>query len=135
MAAFVAAVAQGLHIDPAHAVVNEQQGDQPQFDLHPPPGEEVVQIVEQQPEAEQQRRRGRGRGDTPEQFAFHHDEAVAADRVLAHGVIDEEPRQIEQAGEPAHHGDDVEGLQPKHGIFSPGIERVRYPPFKAAEAV
>src|SRR2546421_8127597 len=38
--------------------------------------------------------------------------------ILGHRVIDEQARQIEQPGEPGHHGDDVQRLDPEHRYLS-----------------
>ena len=58
-----------------------------------------------------------GRHDAVKQLALHDLEALAAGVVVGHGVIDEQARQVEQAGEPGHHEDDVERLDDEHGHF------------------
>jgi hypothetical protein len=62
--------------------------------------------------------------DGGEHYARHHDaevqpalhdlEAFQAERIFRHGVIDEKARQLEKAGVPGHHEDDVERLDPEH---------------------
>ena len=41
-------------------------------------------------------------------------------QLLSLAVIDEQTHQIEQAGEPHHHADDVQGLEPEVGLGGPG---------------
>ena len=48
------------------------------------------------------------------QFPFHDAKTLAADLIVAHRVIDEQAGQIEQAGEPGHHENQVQGLEPEH---------------------
>jgi hypothetical protein len=57
--------------------------------------------------------RGRSHGHDREQAPFHDAKALDADRIRGIRVIDEQPRQIEQAREPGHHRHDVKGLEPK----------------------
>jgi hypothetical protein len=39
-------------------------------------------------------------------------------------VIDEQPRQVEDPGEPGHHEHDVKGLQPQHGEILAALMRI-----------
>src|SRR5262249_23170732 len=56
------------------------------------------------------------RHDSPEELALHQLEALDGNPVLGRRVIDEQPRQVEQPGEPGHHENDVQRLHPKHWL-------------------
>ena len=71
-------------------------------------------VGDQQPGAENNCQYRRWRHDVPEQLPFHDLEAILTDLVLAHGVIDEQARQIENPAKPANYPDDMKGFNPKH---------------------
>ena len=51
-------------------------------------------------------------------------------------MIDEQPRQIKQRGEPGHHEDDVQGLDPEHGgLFEQTAARQRECEIKADDCI
>ncbi|MDT4871341.1 hypothetical protein FQZ97_1064640 [compost metagenome] len=99
-------------------VVADQQDHQGQLGVHPALGQPGG-IEDEHPDAEDQGGEHRRQHDAAVELALHHAEAFAAGLVLAHRVVDEESRQVEQAGEPADHGDDVHGFEPeiKHGVL------------------
>src|SRR5687768_14136577 len=74
-----------------------------------------LEPAEPEPDAEHDGEYSARRHDSPEQLALHHLEALEGDAVLRLRVVDEKPRQIEQAGEPGHHEDEVQRLDPEHG--------------------
>ena len=74
-------------------------------------------VAEPEPGAEdncQYRARGH---DAVEELALHDLEALAADAVVAHGVVHEQAREIEQPGEPGDHENNVQRLEPEHDYF------------------
>src|SRR5258705_5229994 len=74
----------------------------------------VEPVTQPQPQAEHDRQDAAWRHDAEEQFALHDFEAFAAGRIVAHGVVDEQARQIKQSREPGDHEDDVKRLDPEH---------------------
>ncbi|MCY1178579.1 hypothetical protein D9M73_189360 [compost metagenome] len=69
-------------------------------------------VQAQQPDAEDEGRDHRRAHDAAVQLALHDHEALAAGRVLAHGVVNEQAWQIKQAGKPADDADDMKGFEP-----------------------
>ena len=117
MATGVFATGKGAQLSAAEVLIADQNGDQGQFHMQPAhaqPGRVEVQ----QPGAEDQGGQHRRLHDAAVKLALHHAEAFVADRIVAHGVVDEQAGQVEQPGKPADHGDDVQGFQPevKHGV-------------------
>ncbi|MNV86716.1 hypothetical protein D3C71_1807690 [compost metagenome] len=93
-------------------VVADQQGHQGQLGVQPAAGGEQAGVEHQHPDAEHQGGDHRGAHDAAVQLALHDAEALAADGVFAHRVVDEQARQVEQAGEPADHADDMQRFDP-----------------------
>ena len=94
-------------------VVSHQGAQQGELDVQPhliP--EHHPAVVIQHPESEYQREHRTWCRDAVKQFALHDLEAVYRRLVFAHRVIHEQPRQIEKAGEPGHHADEMPCLQP-----------------------
>ncbi|MNY49623.1 hypothetical protein D3C86_1850630 [compost metagenome] len=81
--------------------------------MHPALTEVVAGVEADQPDPENQGGDHRRQHDAAIQLALHHAEAFAAGLVFAHGVVDKQAWQIEQPGEPADHGDDVQGFEPQ----------------------
>ena len=107
---------------PAPRMEHDEQRHQRELRVHPPACAEVVGAESpEQPEAEADGGHATD-GHDAEQLALHQLEPlVGALLVCADpGVIDEQPRQGEQPGEPRHDEDDVKGLDPKHARGSPG---------------
>jgi len=95
-------------------VVREGEGDDGELRVQPGSGNAVAP----QPGAEDEGQHGPGGHDAPVELALHDFEALAARRVLGHRVIDEQARQVEQAGKPGDHEDDMQRLDPQHRYFS-----------------
>src|SRR5690606_22415369 len=76
--------------------------------------------TEPQPRPEPDGEHRARRHDAVVELALHHLEALDARRVARHRVVDEQARQVEQAGEPGHHEDDVEGFDPEHFAWPAG---------------
>ncbi len=45
--------------------------------------------------------------------SLHDHEAIVANLIGGRGVVDEQPRQVEEPGEVGHHKGDVNGLEPE----------------------
>ena len=78
--------------------------------MHPALAEVKARVETEQPDAENQGGDHRRQHDAAVQLALHHAETLAAGLVFTHRVIDEQAWQVEQPGEPADHGDDVQGF-------------------------
>ena len=100
------------HQAPAPEVVGDEQRNQ--RDLGVQPAGRRLEPAEPQPHPEHDGEHRAGRHDSPEQLALHQLEALERHAVLRLRVIDEQPRQIEQPGEPGHHEDEVQRLDPEH---------------------
>jgi len=81
--------------------------------MQPAAGAEQARVDQDHPDAEHQRGDHRRQHDAAIKLAFHDLEALPAGLVLAHRVIDEQAWQIEQAGEPADDGNDVQRFEPE----------------------
>ncbi len=101
------------HQAPAPEVVQDEQRDQRELRVQPAAG--AAEPCQPQPQPEGEREDGARRHDAPEELALHELEALDGGPVARHRVVDEKPRQIEQAREPGHHEDDVQRLYPEHG--------------------
>ena len=82
--------------------------------MHPAAAETVAQP---QPQAETDGQPG-NRRDEAVQLALHQLQPRDFGGLDRHRMVDENARQIEQPGEPAHHKNDVKRLNPKHVISS-----------------
>jgi hypothetical protein len=49
----------------------------------------------------------------PVQPALHHHEPIVAHLIFGVGVINEKPREVEEAGEVGHYERDVDGFEPE----------------------
>src|SRR3989344_328361 len=108
MAAGVIATGKTFYLCTAHVVIADQDYHKGQFGMHPCTLSEVGAWVEaDQPDAEHQGSDHRRAHDAPVQLALHDTEAFLADGVFALSVIDEQARQVKQAGKPADHADDM----------------------------
>ncbi|MNV02355.1 hypothetical protein D3C71_925890 [compost metagenome] len=112
MAAGVLATGKTFHLCAAHVVVADQQHDQGQFGVYPATLAEDAWIEVDEPAAEDQRGDHRRAHDAPVQLALHDAEAFLTDRVFTLCVVNEQARQVEQAGKPAHNADDVKSFEP-----------------------
>ncbi|MNF91780.1 hypothetical protein D3C84_743950 [compost metagenome] len=117
MAAFVFATGEALELRAAHMVIADQQHHQGELGVHPALAEKARGKA-QQPDAEDQAGDHRWQHDAAVQLALHDHEALLADAVLALCVVDEQARQVKQAGEPADYADDMQRFDPekKHGV-------------------
>ncbi|MNC39139.1 hypothetical protein D3C75_877820 [compost metagenome] len=111
MAAGVGAVGEAFALGTAHVMVAGQQDDQGELGMQPPLAQPAGGEV-QHPGAKHVGGDHRRVHDAAVQLALHGHEAFLADAVLALGVVDEQPRQVEQAGEPADHADDMQRFDP-----------------------
>src|SRR4051812_27582330 len=100
MAMAVAIMPEIAHQLAAVNVEDDQQTDQGHFYMEPAAADSILQPKPHTESNRQQRTRGH---DAEEKFAFHDLETLAADRVIAHCVINEQARQVEQPGEPVDH--------------------------------
>src|SRR5882672_216024 len=83
---------------------HHELGDQPR----------AREAVAHQPAAEDDRQYRPGRHDASVELALHDLEAFPARGIVGHGVVDEQPRQVEQPGEPGDRENDVQRLDPEH---------------------
>lgn len=102
------------HEPVAEAVVDEQQHHQTKLRVHPARTHVVLGIEADQPEAQKDREDCRRRPYSIDQLALHDDEAVTACLIFRHGVVDEQPWQVEDGRKPAHDGHDMKRLDPQH---------------------
>src|SRR5205814_2974037 len=96
----------------APQVVGREQRAERHLDVQPARG--AAEPAEPQPDPKDEGEHAARGHDAPIELALHELEALARGRVLGHGVVDEESRQVKQSREPGHHEDDVEGLDPEH---------------------
>ncbi len=113
-----------LHQHAAPDVVGDQQHHQQQLEVHPAGGVGLG-VHGDHPDAEGGGDHRAGGHDAPEQLALHDLEALIARLVTGLGVVDEQPRQVEQAREPGHHEDHVQGLGPQVGAHPSQRSRLR----------
>jgi len=92
-------------------VMRDQDCDQRHLGVKPSAGDPIALP---EPHAECDGEHGARRHDAEVELALHDLEALDADRVGGQRVVHEQPRQVEQPGEPAHHEHDVERLDPEH---------------------
>jgi len=86
-------------------LVADQPDDQRHLRPDPEAGGVCAPGFDEQPDAERQRGDHRRIHDDSIEFRLHDLEALPARGVGGGGVVNEQPRQVKQAGEPAHHGD------------------------------
>src|SRR6266852_434201 len=96
-------------------MIGDQQDDDPELGVEPGTREAVA---EPQPSAEGEGQQRARRHDAPVELALHDLEPLPARRVLGQGVVDEQTRQVEQPGEPSHHENDMQRLDPEHRYLS-----------------
>src|SRR5262245_4979657 len=109
----VALGGEGLHQAPAPQVIADEDRDQRELGVEPA-AERALEPAEPEPDAEGDGEHRARRHDSPEKLALHHLEALDGNPVLAHRVVDEEPRQVEEARGPGHHENEVQRLYPEH---------------------
>src|SRR5262245_7630416 len=98
-------------------VIADEQQRHDELCVHPA-GAGADAVAEPEPQAERDREDRARRHDAEEELALHYLEALAALAVCGLRVIDEQPREVEQAREPRHHEDDVQRLDPEHQLAS-----------------
>ena len=86
-------------------VIGDQNHHQRQFGVQPTARDAVTQP---QPQAEHHGEQPTRCHDAVEEFSLHDLETLDAHLVFGHGVVDKQPRQVEQASEPGNHEDDVQ---------------------------
>ncbi len=96
-------------------VVAEQDQDRDEFCPDPAHLRKSLPLPDQQGGTEKHSDYHRRPHDDPVQLVFHHMELGARRRICGLAVIDEQPRQIEQAGKPGHHEHNMYGLQEEIG--------------------
>ncbi len=94
----------------------DQKCDQGEFGVQPSLGE-ITRGLRQQEEQEEAEEHGETAADVGDrqQPTLHRREALVAGLIVRLEVIDEQARQVEKPGEPGHHEDDVESLEPEDG--------------------
>ena len=111
----IGAAPEGLQHPTAMPVINDEDGDQGGLGMQPATGET---IAEPQPEAEDDSQEAKRRHEL-EQLAGHRQQALALGMAVGrhHGQVDENARQVEQAGEPGYGHPDMERFYDEHAFL------------------
>src|SRR5690606_30369107 len=112
MAAWRLTLGKAFHLGTADMVVADQQHHQGQLGMQPAATQKQRGIECQHGNAENQRGEHGRQHDAAVQLRVHGTKTITADLIVAHGVVDEQAREVEQARKPADHSDNVQSFEP-----------------------